>query len=77
MTEPSMKMGKYIAIISPPTNTPSTDMIMGSISELIEPTALSTCNICGTGVSRDFNVETHLYAVSFLVRRLKCSLGSV
>jgi hypothetical protein len=36
MTEPSMKMGKYIAIISPPTNTPSTDMIMGSMSELME-----------------------------------------
>jgi hypothetical protein len=36
MTEPSMKMGKYITIISPPTNTPSTDMIMGSMSELME-----------------------------------------
>jgi hypothetical protein len=36
MTEPSMKMGKYIAIISLPTNTPSTDMIMGSMSELME-----------------------------------------
>jgi hypothetical protein len=36
MTEPSMKMGKYIAIISPPTNTSSTDMIMGSMSELME-----------------------------------------
>ena len=35
MTEPSMKMGKYIAIITPPTNTPSTDMIMGSMSEPI------------------------------------------
>jgi hypothetical protein len=36
MTEPSMKMGKYITIISPPTNTPSIDMIMGSMSELME-----------------------------------------
>jgi hypothetical protein len=36
MTEPSMKMGKYIAIIIPPTNTPSIDTIMGSMSELME-----------------------------------------
>jgi hypothetical protein len=31
-----MKIGKYIAIISPPTSTPSTGMIMGSMSELME-----------------------------------------
>ncbi|MBT6180594.1 MAG: hypothetical protein HOI00_01475 [Halieaceae bacterium] len=51
MTEPSMKMGKYIAILSPPTNTPSTDMIIGSMSELIAPTAAAGAMTwtCSTG----------------------------
>ena len=41
-TDPSINMGRYIAIIKPPTKTPSMDMIMGSISELRLSTALST-----------------------------------
>ena len=35
-------MGRYIAIMSPPTNTPSIDMISGSIRELKLSMALST-----------------------------------
>ena len=42
MTDPSMKIGKYMAIMSPPIKTPSTDMIRGSINELKLSTALST-----------------------------------
>lgn len=42
ITDPSINMGIYIAIIKPPTKTPRIDMIMGSISELRLSTALST-----------------------------------
>ena len=41
-TCPSWKIGRYIAIIKPPTSTPSIDIIMGSISEDRESTLLST-----------------------------------
>ena len=42
MTEPSIKMGRYIAIMSTPNNTPSLDMISGSIRELKLSMALLT-----------------------------------
>ena len=42
ITEPSIKIGRYMAIISPPIRTPSIDIIMGSRRELKLSTALST-----------------------------------
>jgi hypothetical protein len=42
MTEPSMKIGRYMAIINPPTSTPSTDMISGSSKAVRPSTLLST-----------------------------------
>jgi len=41
-TEPSLKIGRYIAITRPPTSTPSTAMISGSNRLDMESTALST-----------------------------------
>ena len=41
-TEPSLKIGRYIAITRPPTSTPSTAMISGSSRLDIASTALST-----------------------------------
>ena len=32
ITEPNIKIGRYMAIINPPIRIPSTDMMMGSIS---------------------------------------------
>jgi methyl-accepting chemotaxis protein len=41
-TEPSLKIGRYIATTRPPISVPSTTMISGSISEDSAPTASST-----------------------------------
>ncbi len=41
-TEPSLKIGRYIAMTRPPTSTPSTAMISGSSRLDIASTALST-----------------------------------
>ena len=41
-TAPNWKIGRYIAIIKPPTKTPSTDIISGSIKAVKPSTALST-----------------------------------
>ena len=43
-TRPSWKIGRYMAMIRPPISTPSTDMIIGSISAVRLSTALSTCS---------------------------------
>ena len=42
MTDPSIKIGRYMAIMRPPIKSPNTDIMMGSISELRLSTALST-----------------------------------
>ena len=43
-----MNIGRYIATIRPPMIIPKIDIIIGSISELIDSMALSTCILCLT-----------------------------
>ena len=40
--EPILNTGKYIAMINPPTNTPNTDIMSGSVMLVIASTASST-----------------------------------